>query len=121
MWPTKPDPTKDFIFYVRTFEMLVKRCQSGVVGCWRERMPQKSVSATRTQNNKVPILTPQYFMICPFVAGVYPPKLMTDLARAQMQIAGNVVTYDDRPSNSSELVHSILSTIVAEDATDEEE
>ena len=35
---------KDFKHYVRTFEGLVKRCRTGVVGCWHERFPQKTQS-----------------------------------------------------------------------------
>lgn len=118
MWSPITDPTKDFNHYVRTFEGLAKRCQSGVVGCWRERFPQKTESGKKTERNKVPILTHQYFMVHPFVGGVYPPTNMTELAKSQMQIAGKEVSYNDRPTNASEIVLSTLSTIVAEDAPD---
>ena len=57
-------------------------------------------------------------MVCPFVGGVYPPIVMTELAKSQMQIAGDEVSYNDRPTNVSEIVLSTLSTIVAEDAPD---
>ena len=121
MWPTPKDKQKDFLHHIRVFESLVKRTKSGVVGCWRERSPHTKVREKRTESNKVPVLTPQFFMISAFVAGIVLPENVTTLAVSQIQRNGDEIWYNDRPGNCESIVMNILDTIVSEDAPDNEE
>ena len=121
MWPSPQDKQKDFLHHIRVFEGLVKRTKTGVVGCWRERSPNPKVRERRTESNKVPVLTPQFFMISAFVGGIVLPENVTALADSQIQRNREEIRYNDRPGNCESIVMNILDTIVSEDAPDNEE